>query len=109
MAVIYYVSNLTSMAAVKNALQEILRKTNEEEAVEAGEEWMNKDNVDAVMGFTLKLQVPKTFKINTKEVDSMPWAIKQFRQAYHIEVALYDEKEMIRLIGKAKDLKLMSP
>ena len=61
------------------------------------------------MALTLKLQVPNTFKIDTKEVDSMPWAIKQFCQAYHIEVALYDEKEMTWLIGKMKDLKLMSP
>ena len=68
----------------------LLRTTKEEEAAEASEEWMNIGNVEDVMGFTLKLQVPKTFKINTKEVDSMPWAIKQFRQAYHIEVALRD-------------------
>jgi hypothetical protein len=54
-AVIYYVSNLTSMATVKNALQEILRKTKEEEAAEASKGWMKKDNVDTVMGFTLKL------------------------------------------------------
>jgi hypothetical protein len=108
-AVIYYASNLTSIAALKNALQEILRKTKEEEAVEASKGWMSKNNVDAVMGFTLKLQVPKTFKINTKEVDSMPWAIKQFWQAFHIEVALRYETEMLRLIGKAKDLKLMIP
>jgi len=73
-AVIYYVSNLTSMAVVKSVLQEILRKTKEEEALEANETWMNKDNADAAnMGFTLKLQVPKTFKIDTKEVDSMHW------------------------------------
>ena len=39
----------------------------------------------------------------------MLWTIKQFQQAYHIEVALRDETEMLRLIGKAKDLKLMSP
>ena len=69
MAVIYNISNFTSMSAVKSALQEILRKTKEEEALEANKIWMNKDNVDATnMGFTLKLQVPKTFKINTKEV-----------------------------------------
>ena len=74
--------------------------------------WVNEKNVNNAtkdMGFNLKLQVPKTFKIDTKEVDSMPWAIKQFRQAFHIEVALRYEKEMLRLIGKAKDLKLMSP
>ena len=70
---------------------------------------MNKDNVEDIMQFNLKLQVPKTFKINTKETDLMPWAIKRFWQAYHIEVALQDETEMLRLIGKAKDLKLMSP
>ena len=53
-AVIYYVSNLTSMSSVKSALQEILRKTKEEEALEANETWMNKDNADAAnMGFTL--------------------------------------------------------
>ena len=69
---------------------DILRTTKEEEAAEASEGWMNVGNEEDVMGFTLKLQVPKTFKINTKEVDSMPWAIKQFRQAYHIEVALRD-------------------
>ena len=108
-AVIYYVSNLTSTAAVKNALQEILRKTKEEEAVEASKRWMDKDDVDAGIGFTPKLQVPKNFKINTKEEDSMPWALKRFRQAFHIEVPLRDEKEMLQLIGKAKDLKLMSP
>jgi hypothetical protein len=78
---------------------EILRTTKEEEATEASEEWMNIGNVEDVMGFTLKLQVPKTFKINTKEVDSMPWAIKQFQQAYHIEVVLWDKKEMLRLIN----------
>ena len=61
------------------------------------------------MGFTLKLQLPKTFKINTKEVNSMPWAIKQFWKAFHIEVALREKKEMLWLIGKAKDLKLMIP
>jgi len=78
-AVIYNVSNLTSMSAVKSVLQEILRKTKEEEALDANDMWMNEDNVDAAnMGFTLKLQVPKTFKIDTKEVDSLPWAIKQF-------------------------------
>jgi hypothetical protein len=49
-AVIYYVLNLTSMSAVKSALQEILCKTKEEEAVEASERWMNEDNVVAVMG-----------------------------------------------------------
>ena len=38
----------------------------------------------------------------------MPWEIKQFRQEFHIKVALRDKKEMLRLIGKAKDLKLMS-
>ena len=67
------------MSAVKSALQEILRRTKEEDAVEERKRWMNKDNLDAVMEFTLKLQVPKTFKINTKEVDNIPWAIKQFR------------------------------
>jgi hypothetical protein len=109
-AVIYNVSHLTSMTAVKGALHSILRKAIEEESKEADDEWMDDDKVrKAAMGFTLKLQVPKTFKINTKEVDSMPWAIKQYRQAYHIEVALRDEKEMIRQITKAKDLKLMSP
>jgi hypothetical protein len=78
------------MPLVKRALMDILRTTKEEEAAEASEGWMNVGNEEDVMGFTLKLQVPKTFKINTKEVDSMPWAIKQFRQAYHIEVALRD-------------------
>jgi len=97
------------MPTVKGVLQEILCKTKEYEAVEASRGWMNDKSVDTIMGFTLKLQVPKTFKISTKEVDSMPWAIKQFRPAYHVEVALQDEREMIRLIGKAKDLKLMSP
>jgi len=78
------------MPLVKRALMDILRTTKEEEAAEASEGWMNVGNEKDVMGFTLKLQVPKTFKINTKEVDSMPWAIKQFRQAYHIKVALRD-------------------
>ena len=91
-AVIYYVSSLTLMSTVKSALQEILCKTKEEEAMEASERWINKNNVDAVMGFTLKLQVPKTFKINTKEVNSMPWEIQQFRQEFHIEVALQEKK-----------------
>ena len=79
MAVIYNVSNLTSMSAVKGALQEILRKTKEEDALEANNMWVNEENVNNAttdMGFTIKLQVPKTFKINTKEVDSMPWTIK---------------------------------
>jgi hypothetical protein len=88
-AVIYNVSNLTPMPAVKGALQFILCKTKEEEALEANDAWMNKDNVDVTsMGFTLKLQVPKKFKINTKEVENMPREIKQFRQAFHIKVAL---------------------
>ena len=77
MAVIYNVSHLTSMSAVKGAQHSILCKEMEEESMEADNEWMDDNDVGkAVMGFTLKLQVPKTFKINTKEVDSMPWAIK---------------------------------
>ena len=93
MEVIYNISNLTSMSVMKSALQEILCKTKEEEALEANDMWMNKDDVDAVnMRSTLKLQVPKTFKIYTKEVESMPWEIKQFRQAFHIKVALRDKK-----------------
>ena len=65
-AVIYYVSNPTAMPLVKSALMEILRKTKEEEAMEASKGWVNKDNAEDIMGFTLNLQVPKTFKINTK-------------------------------------------
>ena len=38
-AVIYNVSNLTSMSAVKSVLQEILRKTKEEESLEANDMW----------------------------------------------------------------------
>ena len=65
-AVIYNASNLTAMPLVKSALMEILRKTKEEEAMEASKGWVNKDNAEDIMGFTLNLQVPKTFKINTK-------------------------------------------
>jgi hypothetical protein len=56
-AVIYNVSNLTLMSAVKSELQEILREMEEEEAfLEANYMWINEDNVDAAnMGFTLKL------------------------------------------------------
>ena len=51
------------MSAVKSALQEILRKTKEEEALEANETWMNEDYADSTnMGFTLKVQVPKISK-----------------------------------------------
>ena len=111
-AVIYNVSNLTSMPAEKGVLQEKLRKTKGVEALEANVMWVNQEtmnNATTDMGFTLKLQVLNTFKIDTKEVDSMPWAIKQFRQAFCVKVALRDKKEMLRLIGKAKGLKLMSP
>ena len=52
MVVIYSVSNLTLMAAVKNALHEIIRKTKEEEAVESSEGLMNEENVDAAIDRT---------------------------------------------------------
>jgi len=54
----------------------------------------------------LKLQVPTLYNIGTGE--TLAWKVKKLRQVWHLEVPVDKAKEVLRIIGRAKELKLIN-
>ena len=54
----------------------------------------------------LKLQVPTLYNIGTGE--TLAWKVKKLRQVWHLEVPVDKAKEVLRIIRRAKELKLIN-
>jgi len=100
-AKLLFVSLRTSEEAVRHTILKIFNDVLHEEKANMSDE----DIVfDIPMG--LKLQVPTLYNIGTGV--TLAWKVKKFRQVWQLEVPVDKAKEVLRIMGRAKELKLIN-
>jgi len=98
-AALLFVSLRTSEDAVRHTILKIFNNVLHEE-----KDNMSEEDVGFNIPIGLKLQVPDN--IGTGE--SLTWKVKKFRQVWHLEAPVDKAKEILRMIGRAKELKLIT-
>ena len=100
-AALLFVSLRTSEEAVRHTILKIFNNVLHEE-----KDNMSEEEVQFNIPIGLKLQVPTVYNIGTGE--SLTWKVKKFRQVWHLEAPVDKAKEILRIIGRAKELKLIT-
>ena len=100
-ATLLFVCLRTSEEAVRHTLLKMFNNVLHEE-----KESMSEEDVAWTIPIGLRLQVPTLYNIGTGE--TLAWKVKKFRQAWHLEVPVENAKEVLRIIGRAKELKLIT-
>ena len=100
-AALLFVSLRTSEEAVRHTILKIFNNVLHEE-----KDNMSEEEVGFNIPIGLKLQVPTLYNIGTGE--SLTWKVKKFRQVWHLEAPVDKAKEILRMIGRAKELKLIT-
>jgi hypothetical protein len=100
-ATLLFVSLRTSEEAVRHTILKIFNNVLHKEKAN-----MSDEDVVFNIPMGLKLQVPTLYNIGTGE--TLAWKVKKFRQVWHLEVPVDKAKEVLRIMGRAKELKLIN-